>query len=193
MKTIINYLIALISLTSLALAQDFELKSINTSLGKSSLSSGYDITLIFSDNDNTLQITGNHQRCYAAYSWSLPYLTVSASGGFYKNSPWLGPKIIFQPSKYFSIMSWYALNGGEPDKPDWKINSMFRYNAISLYPGYGITLGFAICGFMFDKTNYYPGASYKFSINSKWNMSVAIDYDYNGKEPLFQLGTKFNF
>ncbi|MFA6365281.1 MAG: hypothetical protein WCW78_02680 [Candidatus Paceibacterota bacterium] len=186
-------LMALFCATTFAQQQDeLQLKSIATSIGKGALSSGYDISINFGNESNGLQVTGNHTRVYAAYRWQMPYITLGATGGFFKNAPWVGPQIIFTPASFISTVHWYGFAGGAPEHPDWKINKMIHYNAVTLRVS-GIALTYAVSKFMNDNADQLPGVSYTGKVNASWNYTIGTDYTVNGREPLFQLGLKHIF
>ena len=186
-------LIAVFGMTSFAQQQDeLQLKSISTSIGKGALSSGYDISLNFGNESEGFQVTGNHTRVWTAYRWQVLYFTLGATGGFFKNAPWVGPQVIFSPAPFISTMHWYGFVGGVPEHPDWKVNTMIRYNAVTVRMN-GFAFTYAVSKFLNDKTDQLPGVSYTGKVNSSWNYTVGADYTVNNHEPLFQLGLKHQF
>ena len=171
---------------------DLELKTVKTFIGKGALSSGYDISIYFANSENGFQITGNHTRVYATYSWQVSYFTVLATGGFFKNAPWAGPQIIFSPVEFISTVHWYGMSAGTPENPDWKINMLVQYNAVTIkFKNLSVT--YALSKFLNDPVDQLPGVVYTGQLNSSWNYTVGVDYTVNGQEPLFQLGVKHMF
>lgn len=173
--------------------QEFNLSSVTASIGKGALSSGYDISIAFSNGENTFKVTGNHTRVYGTYSWEVFHdARVLATGGFFKNTPWFGPQVIFSPADFVTLTSWYGFSFGTPEHPDWKMTTMVQYNAISIKVA-GITVTYAISKFVYDPIDYIPGVAYSGSINKSWGYNVSVDYTVNGKEPLFMFGLQCKF
>jgi hypothetical protein len=132
MKSFIILILSVIFISLSISAQDFKLNSAGASLGKGSVSSGYDIVLTFKDSisQQTFSVIGNHTRMYVAYC--LPGSTVNllASGGFNQNAPWIGPKVTVKVCNFVSTMHWLAIAAGEPGKPAWKAKLLFGFNAV---------------------------------------------------------------
>lgn len=187
--TIITITLALFSVVTTfpQESQELELKKIKLDLGKGSLTSGYDISLLFSDESSVLQITGNHTRAYGVYSEDHGFIKPAISGGFFKNCPWIGPRVVLSPVSGVSFMFWYAVSAGLPDHPDTRLNALIRYNGIFV-DIWKCTLSGAMNKFANDKVNYYPGIAFSDKLNSSWQYKIAVDYDINNKEPLFQFG-----
>ncbi len=84
-------ILAVIPVLVFAQPGEFQLDKIQISSGQGALTSGLDVTSIFSREKNTFEITGNAERVYAVYKWRiLPSFNLSASGGFFNNAPWAG-------------------------------------------------------------------------------------------------------
>ena len=181
-KVIIMVLLVVISVSA-----QYKMTSISATIGKGALSSGYDISLGFSNGDNTFQVTGNHTRVFGTFSWDLSPFTVSASGGFFQNAPWAGPLVVFKPTEYISTMHWYGMSAGVPDKPGWDVHVLVRYNALSLHV-WKFTATFAVSKFLDNEIDYLPGIKFSDMINESWKISVSVDYTVTGATPLFQFG-----
>ncbi len=169
-----------------------KLESVSISIGKGALTSGYDVSINFRSSVNGLQVTGNHSRTYVVYRWYIPVLTIGASGGFFKNAPWVGPQILFEPCSFLSTMHWLGVVAGAPEKPSWETNVIFNYHGANVHIG-PFSASYAIQKFMFDPWNQVPGVNYKLKVNSSWAISVNVDYDTNNREPLFQIALKHAF
>lgn len=174
-------------------AEDLELKSIQANIGKSAITSGYDITLSFAGQNRNFRVTGNQSRVYIVYQLEDKWhLKTSASGGFYKNMPWAGPLVIFSPTKFLSTMHWYGVSAGNPDLPAWNMRVMFCYNDIA-FSFKGFRFAYALFEFMDEGMKSLPGIGYSGKINSSWSFSISTDYNVDDHEPLFQFGLKQTF
>jgi len=186
-----NFIVILlvVGLISTVSAQ-FKLASITTSLGKGSVTSGYDINLTFvQENDNKLSIVGNHTRAYAAYCWPHDVISVSASGGFFKNTPWGGPKIVITPTEFLSTLHWLAIGAGEPEHPAWKVKMLFGFNALLVKIG-NFQVSYSLLHFLQNKPEHIPGTFYGNNLGDNWSYSVGVEYNLNTSEPLFQGSLK---
>ncbi len=173
-------------------AGQMKLDNISTAVGKSATSSGYDITVLFSNANQHFSVTGNSQRVYAVYSWDLPKLNMGASGGFYQNTPWLGPIVTYSPTNYLSFVYWGAVSGGLPNKPDWKARSIFQWVSADVKIG-SVDACYGLLKFLDGKLDNLPGIRYTGNVNSDWSFRVGMDYDVNAEQPLFQLGLTKKF
>ena len=181
-------------LSGIIIAQSFELKSLSISTGKSATSSGYDINIGFSNGTNDFNVIGNHQRVYGTFSIpvGIPWLAVSASGGFYKNCPWIGPLVVFKPTTFLSTTHWYGLSAGHPDVPALEVNALIKFNSMTLTLG-NLSASCAILTFDCAETDYIPGLKYTGAINGSWMFFLSTDYSTKNKEPLFMFGLKHAF
>jgi hypothetical protein len=176
-----------------AAAQDdssFELKKVKADMGKGSVTSGYDVAIQFQKSITSFSVIGNHQRVYVALGNDYGWLNVTATGGFFKNCPWAGPRVMVRPFSWFSIMAWYGFAAGEPEQPDWKINQIIVYHCATIQI-WKFSASCATNKFLHDKTNYYPGISFVGDLNHKWQYKISTDYDVNNKEPLFLIGLTY--
>lgn len=189
--------IFLLFVITLSASAQMEVSSTSAFIGKSAVSNGYDIVVGFYDKqgDNHLVITGNHQRVFGTYSWNIPSIRTTAliTGGFFKNTPWLGPQLVIQPTDFLTLVSWYGIAAGVPEKPQWDIEWMVRYNSLSIHLPLNITVSTAFLKFVYDDTDILPGISIKNDLNHSWEYKVGVDYSMNNKEPMFVFGLSYSF
>lgn len=176
----------------LSAQNEFTLESISANIGKSSLSSGYDIVVAFKSDNATFGVTGNQSRVYARYQLTkvVPLVKLGVTAGFYKNAPWGGLQVAFQPTKYLSTLHWYGIVAGAPDAPAWKKNEFFNFHSVTVTIG-TLDLTYAVMSFMGAKWNQYPEAKYTQEINNSWKCSVSAGYDVDNETPLYQMGLRY--
>lgn len=189
MKRIIILIIALfLSLT--ASAQGFKLNAVSANLGKGSVSSGYDIVLKFKNEaGESFSVIGNHTRMYVAYDWPVGCLDLIASGGFNKNTPWIGPKLLVNAGGFLSTMHWLGISAGKPENPEFKARVMVGFNAVYLKV-WNFRFSYSLLNWLDETPQHIPGLFYENKIGEGWEYSVGSEYNLREKEPLFQFGLK---
>jgi hypothetical protein len=176
-----------------ASAQNFKLSSTSASLGKGSVSSGYDICLNFqNDEQEIFSVVGNHTRVTLAYTWPVSPFNLAASGGFFKNTPWLGPKVTFNPCSFITTMHWLAVSAGKPEKPEFKARLLFGFNAIYVKVG-KFQLTYSLLNWLVEEPQHIPGIFFGNPIGDNWSYSVGVEYNLRDSEPLFQFAFKKTF
>ena len=115
-----------------------------------------------------------------------------ATGGFFKNAPWVGPEVVFAPTSFVTFVSWYGFSWGVPDYPSWKMTTFVQYNAISVHAG-GVSINYAFSKFVNDKLDHIPGIAYGDTLNHAWSYSMSVDYSMNMQQPLFMFGMQCIF
>lgn len=191
MKKQIICLILFLGVVSFLSAQNgMKLSELTANIGKGAFTSGFDITLRFKTQRRFLEITGNHERGYMAHLWKLP-LSVKAgiSGGVFKNMPWLGPYVIFEPTKFLSLLYWRGWRAGEPDNPGTEIRDFFDSKGIFLM-WKGIKLSYVHVTFL-DEKSHLPGVSYTTPINKVFKCFVGIDYKSSEETLLYRIGVSY--
>lgn len=195
MKRYFMYTAALVLLPILAYAQfgDLRISKVRVSSGRGALTSGLDIFVSFSGEGRELGITGNAERVYAVYGWDiLPALTISASGGFFKNTPWLGPQLKFKVGDHLSLLHWSGISTGEPEHPAPEVNFFFTFTG-SYLSWSDFTASFASQKLMDNEWWYLPGFAYNPPIGDRAHGIVGVDYNTVTEEVYFRLGVKYTF
>jgi hypothetical protein len=193
MKNLILVFVLFFSLSSLIPAQDFKLSSINVNLGKGATSSGYDICVTFRDSSNqTFSVIGNHTRMYVAYAWPVANFKLAASGGFYNNMPWIGPKITSDICSFISTMHWLSFGAGLPGDPGTKVQFFFGFNAVYVKLG-KFQVTYSLLNWMKEKPQNIPGIFFGNSIGENWSYTVGTEYNLRDHIPLFQFAFKKTF
>lgn len=170
--------------------EDWRFSGLTANVGKGAFTSGFDITAKFDKGSKSLSFTGNHERVYFIYSWSLPFnISFGASGGFFKNMPWAGPYVIIAPTKFLSFLHWSGCRFGQPEKPDTKIKDFFFTNGFYLKIE-RFSFGFLWMKFLGEKT-FIPGVSYIFPINKNFRVFVGMDYKKSVALPLYRIGVSY--
>ena len=166
---------------------DMTLSGISANIGQSSTTSGYDITINFKNSKKSFSVIGNHQRVYLVFGKDYEFGSLSLTGGFFKNCPWVGPRVSLNPFPWLSATAWYATAVGVPEKPQWELHQMLIYHSVSVKV-WKLSFSFATNKFFADKTNLLPSIAYRDKINKDWSFVVSADYDTNNKKPLFLFG-----
>lgn len=193
MKNLIIISVIILSVFSNVFAQDFRLTGVSATLGKGSVFSGYDIRMDFSnDNGNNFSVTGNHTRMHLGYSWDLSPLTICASGGFNKNAPWVGPKIMAKIGSHISTLHWLAISAGVPEKPAFEAELMFSLNAIYVSI-WKLQFSYSLLHWLDERPQHLPGAFFGEKLGDGWSYSVGAEYNLTKPEPLFQFVIKKSF
>ena len=191
MKKLIVCLVLLFGLIPFAFTQDnLKLSRLTASMGKGAFTSGFDVTAIFENSLNLMEITANHERFYAVYFWKLP-LKIKAGifTGAFKNMPQAGPYVIVSPTKFLSVFYWRGWRAGEPEKPRAKIQHFFQTTGASMLFG-GLKIDYVWIDFLGEKTSL-PGICYTFAINSRFKCFAGVDYKVSEKMPLFRIGLSY--
>lgn len=191
MKKLIVCLVLLFGFVSFAFAQDnLKLSRLTANMGKGAFTSGFDVTVIFQNSSNLMEITANHERFYAVYFWKLPLkITAGICGGAFKNMPQAGPYVIVSPTKFLSVFYWYGWGAGEPEKPQAKIQHFFQATGASMSFG-GLKISYVWFDFRGTKTSL-PGICYTLAINSRFKCFAGIDYKTSEEMPLFRIGLSY--
>lgn len=191
MKKSIICLILVFGIISFGFTQDsLKLSRSTANMGKGAFTSGFDVTAIFENSSNLMEITANHERFYAVYFWKLPLkVTAGICAGAFKNMPQTGPYVIVSPTKFSSVFYWRGWGFGEPEKPQAKIQHFFQAAGATMSFG-GLKISYVWFDFMGTKTSL-PGICYTLAINSRFKCFAGIDYKTSDDMPLFRIGLSY--
>lgn len=120
----------------------------------------------------------------AMYGWYNDEWFISGSGGYFNNTPWIGPMVIYSPTSWLSITTWEGVCGGVDTKPSAKeVNFYFAYNNAKV--SYWILfIQYSIIHFQKDIPNNLPGIGIKIPLDV-YKLSFGCDYSIRDKKPLF--------
>ncbi len=171
---------------------DYRISSVTLSSGRSALSDGIGGSLTVTNNTETLyfQVAANYVQ--AMYGTDYGCCFVSASGGFYDNTPWLGPYVFIQPLKYVTFTTWWGVFAGTGGHPGWRPNFSFAYNSLSLNIGPAY-IAYTVLHYQKDVPNNLPGFGFKLNFGTKISSVIGCDYSLRDKGPLFSSSLTYSF
>ncbi len=194
MKTAFIIVISLILFSSIfAQEEEPKISSISISSGESSLSKGIcgsvtvqtseDWRLIFEVNQSYMQFM---------YGKDISWLYVAGSGGYFNNTPWIGPYLVATPTDWLTFTSWEGVEMGTDGKPNAKeLNFYFAFNSAKISISY-FYVQYAILHFEMQNPDNLPGGGISIPIG-KYTFSIGADYSIKSQKPLFagSLSMKF--
>jgi hypothetical protein len=171
----------------------FDLSKVSISTGRSSLSSGLDVTATFQNSGNKeLELTGEQDQGWGVYRWKfhtpVGEVKPAVTAGVFQNAPWGGPQLIWEPTKSIMMMHWTGWSMGNPNHPAWNPKFFTHFSGIYLQKG-AVGVGYGVLKYQHEKWRQLPGASLSgsFGPNKKFGWFSSVDYDVTAKEPLYKL------
>ncbi len=190
MKKIILLSILMVTLTVISSAQEeYKISDITVSSGRGALSSGIFASINVIGNDNRLIFEVEKDFVEAMYGKTIGDFFLAGSGGFFQNTPWVGPYVVFNKG-IFSFTSWYGMGAGQANNPEWKTKFLFAFNSarLNLSPFY---VAWTRISFQKDMVNDLPAAGVSFQFGNQISCSVGGEYTLRDKKPLF--GASLNY
>ncbi|MFH0817394.1 MAG: hypothetical protein V1909_02050 [Candidatus Micrarchaeota archaeon] len=171
---------------------DYELSSVNAGSGKGSLTSGFDVTALFKNSRNVLEVTGNSDRVYIQHFWGISGgVSAAASGGFFKNTPWLGCQLLFMPDSAIKIMEWSGFSYGVAGTNEWKPQWFFHTISASAQLNENFAACFTAIKFQGCDWDLMPGAAFTLPLKDKFSLSVGVDYSTLYVQPFYRIGVMY--
>lgn len=190
MKKLTLLFILMIALTAISFTQEeYKISDVTVSSGRGALSSGIFGSINVIGNNNRLIFEVEKDFAQAMYGKQMGDFFVAGSGGFFQNTPWVGPYIVFSKS-VFTLVSWNGIAAGQANDPQLKLKFIFAFHSIrvDIKPFY---LNYAVISFQQDRVNNLPGAGIVIPVGDKVTCSVGGDYTLRDKKPLF--GASLNY
>lgn len=182
--------------TTLASAKDFELGSLYVGSGKGVLSSGLGGTLELSSGEQTAFISADDSQIYCNYLFNKAGIIEEyITGGFFNNTPWIGPMLCAEPQSPLSYCFWIGWSLGDMvNKTDIANGQQFFiWNQLTLDLSEHITVGSAMLHYQRQAPKHVPGILVKMPIGHGARIQCAMDYDTREKELLCTAGVKITF
>jgi hypothetical protein len=189
MKKAILISVFAILFTLISSAQDYRMSDITISSGRGALSSGIFISTNITNDQNRLTFEVEKDFAQAIFGTQMKNVFVAGSAGFFQNTPWIGPFLVFQPG-IFTIISWNGVAAGQANNPDWKLKFIFAFHSIRMDLG-PVYFSYARISFQKDRVNNLPGMGFIIPVGSKITCSVGGEYTLRDKNPLF--GASLNY
>jgi|GEM_PF-5622661 len=171
---------------------DYEFSSVNAGSGKGSLTSGFDVTAIFKNSRNVLEVTGNSDRVYIQHFWGiLDGVSAAASGGFFKNTPWLGCQLLFMPDSGIKIMEWSGFSSGIAGTNEWRPQWFFHTISASAQLNENVTVCYTAIKFQGYDWDLMPGAAFTLPLKDNFSLSAGVDYSTLHIQPFYRIGIMY--
>ena len=192
--TVITLAMALMVISGTAEAQlgDYHLNKVTFTSGPGPLSSGLDMSVKLIDKSRTLQVVANDNRITLIHQWDLGLPSVALTGGFFQNTPWIGPRVVLDWTPTISTMHWLGYLSSNPSLPktEWQPEYMFGWNSITVSIG-SLDLSYALSGFRRNTLKTFPGASYTFVLKDGFKVAPTVNWDVKADVLMWQVGVTY--
>ena len=164
---------------------DVKITGVTIGSGESSLSTGIFGSMgIETGNNYKLIFEVNQSYMQFMYGKTVGDLYIAGSGGYFSNTPWVGPYITYSPTDWISFLTWEGWCAGTDSHPSAKeINFYFAFNSVKVSSGI-FYMQYALLHFQKDTPNNLPGIGVAIPIG-KYTFSIGGDYSLRDKKPLF--------
>ena len=163
--------------------------------GKGAMTSGFDVVVSFSSPNGFIYgAQANNERSNLRFGKKWGNFSALATGGAFKNVPWVGPMFIYK-YKFIDLFSWSGI-GMATNKyftdPGWRPTYFFSYEEA------GLTLGknrfaYGLLSFATEKINHFAIYRRTIPLSEKNTFFVEGTYHFSKEIPLFVLGYKYSF
>lgn len=179
--------LGLTTLSSFAQAppqDDYRLSDITVSSGKGALSSGVFASATVMNTSWRLIFQVNNDFVQAMYGTNEGSLFLAGSGGFFMNTPWVGPYIEVQPWDFLFAVSWIGVSAGKGGEPSTDPQLFFLFHSVRVTMG-PFYASHTLIHYQKDVPNHLPGIGWNFTLGTKVTCSIGAEYTLRDKEPLF--------
>ena len=172
---------------------EVKITDLTISSGKSSLSTGIcgsigietgdEYKLIFEVNQSYMQFM---------YGKVIGDFYIAGSGGYFNNTPWIGPYVTYSPTNWLSFLTWEGWEAGTDGKPSTKeVNMYFAYNSVKVSIGI-FYAQYALLHFEKCIPDNLPGVGIAIPVG-KYTFSIGADYSLRDEKPLFSGALTLRF
>ena len=181
-----------ITVPSQAQLGDYHFNKVTFTSGPGPLSSGLDMSVKLVDSTKTLQVVANDSRITLVHQWDLGMPSVAITGGFFQNTPWIGPRLVLDWTPTISTMHWLGYLSSDPSLPKSKLQPeyMFGWNSITVSIG-SLDLSYALSSFRHNTLKTFPGASYTFALQDGLKVSPTVNWDVKSDVLMWQVGVTY--
>lgn len=174
-------------------AQSGNFKKVDISYGDSAFTSGLNIALGFDlNNRKEFELVGNSQRFFGVLSYSLtPKLNIEASGGVFKQLPWVGPRLTYKPTKRLFLLYWGGVGTGRVGESSKSPKSFFQQGTSYLKLYKNISAGYTIIKFDVYRTNHLPEIVLSKKITKKATLRFSATYNVDDKKMLYMSAIEY--
>lgn len=187
-----------LSLTAMAVTEEPDSTSrvtfeeLKISSGKGALTEGTYIDFGFSSKKSfaIVTISDNDIMVTNFFRFWDDKLLIGPSAGYYTNTPWAGPQVLFSPFPFISTFHWVGWTfgdlGQEVSKPkDSKF--AFAVNQVTL-KHWRFEANYCLIHFLTNKPMHTAGLRYNQPINEKFKVYTDVGYNFTGEVQLLKLG-----
>ncbi|MCA9487730.1 MAG: hypothetical protein KC516_02095 [Nanoarchaeota archaeon] len=174
--------------------KEWSLSSVTIQTGETPLTKGITITPSFSVGESTLLIDFNAELGEVMYFQNLTgWVSGGPSGGFYKNSPWVGPIWSFNLfDGHLTTLNWFGWSFGNPEEGTTKENPKFLFS----YHQANIIFNPFEVYYVFQHYQELPvehitGMKFNFNPNKKIVLSGGLGYMFHAEKPLWSMGMSY--
>jgi hypothetical protein len=171
------------------------LDNLTATEGKGAMTSGLDFVISLSTPNGVIYgAQANNERSNLRFGKKWGNFSALATGGAFKNVPWIGPMFIYK-YKCIDLFSWTGI-GMATNKyftdPGWKPTYFFNYEEV------GLTLGknrfaYGLLSFATEKINHFAIYRRTIPLGEKNTFFVEGTYHFSKEIPLFALGYNHSF
>lgn len=189
MRLFVVFTVLLLSVSLLPAQEDYKISDVTISSGRGALSSGIFGSVNIVSENRRLIFEVEKDFVEAMYGSQQGDFFLAGSGGFFQNTPWVGPYIIFKKG-ILTAVSWNGIAAGQANNPEWKLKFLFAFHSVrlDLSPFY---IAWTRISFQKDAVNDLPGAGIGFKFGNQISCSVGGEYTLRDKKPLF--GASLNY
>lgn len=194
MRKLITVLLAVVLMASPCFAQ---LKPVNfyVGSGKGVLSEGLNVNFEASDayknGEHKLNAFLDNAQVYGLYQFDqVGPLDLIVSGGYFKNTPWVGPMVDVNITSWLYTSHWVGWSAGPISKPEWQSDFFFGYNSIGADLSAHTSVYYALLHYQWCEPQHIVGTCHKLQLNQKLQAVVGCDYNTYGGDTLFNAGFK---
>lgn len=163
-------------------------KKAEVSFGDSAFTSGLNLATEFNVGKNKeIEVVGNSERFFGVLSYVTQKLDIEASGGVFKELPWVGPRIIYRPHNRLMFLYWGGVSPGRVGDAKKEIKSFFQQGTFYTQVHKNLSLGYTIIKFDIYKTNHLPEIGLSKKITDKVTVKFSATYDINESKPLYMV------
>lgn len=171
----------------------FRLSSIDVSSGKGAVSSGLYVYLNLASDQAILQTTISENDLEVTYFLRLldDKILIGPNAGFFLNSPYGGPMMVFSPMQYVSTLHWCGWSFGKPEGPvEGTPSFLFAVNAITATV-WRVSATYCLINYMDNKPQHTVDLKYAQGINRNFSIYTNIGYDFLNQSQLLKIGVNW--
>lgn len=169
------------------------LSDIDLSSGKGAITSGVFLYLNLSSKNGFLSTTISNNDVEITYLFRFwkDKILIGPNAGFFFNTPFAGPQLIFTPFKFIETFHWIGWSLGKPDGVvDFKNPGfLFAVNSVSIN-AWRFKATYCLINYLKNPLQQTVTLKYSHPVNKKFDIYVDGGWDFLNKTQLLKLGVK---